>query len=109
MAKISVCEDIEGFYFYNPNEIKISGKAEKALLELGEKCLAYWNRNVAFPAYGDVDFDIEVAKKEYNIQGAKIMRDCVIVNKCESLEDYELELIFGDIDDKLKEYIILDI
>lgn len=109
MAKISVCEDIEGFYLYNPNEIKISGKAERALLELGKISLAYRYQNVDFPPYGDVAFDIEVAKREYDIKGAKIIRDCIIINKCESLDGYELESLYEDIDEKLKEYIILDI
>lgn len=109
MGKISVCEDIDGFYLYNPNKIKITGKAEKALLELGEKVLAYWNKDVAFPGYGDVDFDIEVTKREYDIKGAKLMRDCVIVNNCRDLYDYELESLYEDIDENLKKYIILDL
>ena len=109
MAKVSVCEDIGGFYLYNRNEIEINGKAKKALIELGEKCLAYWNRGVDIPGYGEAIFDIEVAKREYNVKGVKIIRDCIIVNNCLSLEDYELESIYEDIDEKLKEYIILDI
>lgn len=109
MGKISVCEDIGGFYLYNRNEIKISGKAEKALIELGEKVLADRYKHVSIPPYGEADFDIEVAKREYNIKGAKIMRDCIIVNKCMDLEDYELEFIYDDIDEKFKEYIILDL
>ncbi|MCH5167373.1 MAG: hypothetical protein J1F35_05710 [Erysipelotrichales bacterium] len=109
MAKISVCEDIGGFYLYNPNEIKISGKAERALIELGEKVLEDRFKDSWCHCYGDVDFDIEVAKREYNVKGAKLMRDCVIVNKCRSLEDEELESLYEDIDEKLKEYIILDL
>lgn len=109
MGKISVCENLDGFYLYNPNEIKISGKAERALIELGEKCLAYRFKDSWCHCFGDVDFDIEVAKREYDIKGAKLMRDCVIVNNCRDLYDYELESLYEDIDENLKKYIILDL
>ena len=107
--KVSVCEDIEGFYLYNRNEIKISGKAKNALIEFGEKCLGHIYKNFAFAPYGEVDFDIEIGKKEFNIKGVKVTRDCVIINECKDLENYVLEEIYEDIDDSLKEYIILDI